>query len=781
MYKKVRLNMKAGSKFLSAVSAVALSTGVMASSAGVYLASASVAEAAVVRSISVRGAARAGAETVKDNLTIKPGESFNSADIDESVRRLYSTGFFSDVRINVSGSTLVVSVTENQLVNQVVFNGNRKIKDDKLAGIVRTHALGPYSEGLIQSDIQSIKDAYAAIGRSDVTVTTQTYPVGNGRRNLAFVINEGGRTKITHINFVGNHAYSDTRLHSVIQTKESNFLSFLTRRDVYSEAKLHADEELLRRFYYNRGYADFRVVSSDAVLNEATNEYTVNITVDEGERYQFGNVDVISTVDGVDPQDLKKLVETHTGDRYSAEEIQQSMSAISKKVAAAGYPFVRVTPRGDRDFANNTIGVEYLVDQGERAYVERIEIRGNTRTRDYVIRREFDFAEGDAFNQEMIASAKRRLERLGFFSSVSITTAPGSEPDRVVVIVDVEDESTGSFGIGAGYATGGEGLILEASIEEKNFLGRGQYIKVSAGGGRLTRTYNISFTEPYFLGYRLAAGFDVYLNRDSTQSNYTFQDQGFDLRVTAPITEDLSTTFKYTFDKLTYTSSSLSSLSDPYQNIVNGSPWYRSAISNTITYNSLDDQKEPHEGLVASLTQEIAGLGGDSKYYKVYGRARYFYTLSDEADIVASVAGSAGHLVPLNGSVNVYDQYRIGADQIRGFSTYGVGPRMSNGDTLGGTTYFTASAEATFPLPGLSPELGFRGGVFADAGTLFGNAVNLGTSTANGISSSLRASVGASIIWSSPFGPLRFDYAVPVLKQSQDVVQRFKFGIQTNF
>ncbi len=773
--------MKAGSKFLSAVSAVALTAGVVTSGAGMVLVSAGAAEAAVVRSISVRGANRVGADAVKANLAIAPGRSFSNADIDESLRRLYATGFFSDVRINVSGGTLVVSVTENQLLNQVVFNGNRKIKDDKLAAVVRSRAQGPYSQSLIDADIESIKDAYAAIGRSDITVTTTTYPVGDGRQNLAFVINEGSRTKIDKINFIGNQAYSDTRLESVINTKESNFLSFLTRRDVYDEAKLRADEEELRKFYYNHGYADFRVISSDATLNEDTNEYTINITVDEGERYQFGNVAVISTVDGADSEQLQKLVKSRSGDRYSAKDVQDTMSAISKKVASSGYPFVRVTPRGDRDFANNTIDVEYLVDQGERAYVERIEIRGNTRTRDYVIRREFDFAEGDAFNEEMLTQAKRRLDALGFFSSVSISTAPGSSADRVVVIVDVQDQSTGSFGIGAGYATGGEGVIIEASIEEKNFLGRGQYIRVAAGGGQKTRNYNISFTEPYFLGYRLAAGFDAYLTRDATQPNYALADQGFALRVTAPITEELSTTFKYSYNKLSYTSSNLAALSVPYQNVVNGGPWYRSAISNTISYNSLDDQRAPHEGFIASLTQEYAGLGGNSHYYKIYGRARYYVTLSDEADIIGSIAGGAGYMRALNGSVNVFDQYRIGSNEIRGFALYGIGPRITNGDTLGGTTYFNASAEATFPMPGLSPELGIRGAVFADAATLYGNSVNLGASTANGISQSWRASVGASIIWSSPFGPLRLDYAIPVKKQAHDQIQRFKFGIQTNF
>lgn len=761
-----------------------MSAAVLTSAGTMVLVAPAVAEAAVVSNISVRGADRSGESTVRASLTIVPGKNFSNADIDASIKRLYATGLFSDVRISVSGGTLVVVVNENQLLNQVVFNGNRKIKDDKLVVLVKSAPQSPYSEAAIESDIQAIRRAYADIGRSDVEVTTQTVPVGDGRVNLAFVINEGGRTKIDRIDFEGNNAYSDFRLRAVIATKESGMFSFLTRRDIYSEDKLRADEEALRQFYYNKGYADFRVLSSNATLDPATNTYIVTFQVDEGERYDFGPITVESTVDGVDAEELRSLTESREGKVYRARDVQDSMTEISKRVAAAGYPFARVTPRGNRDMGSRTIGVDYVVDQGERAYVERIEIRGNTATRDYVIRREFDMAEGDAFNQERVAEAKRRLERLGYFSKVEITTQPGSAPDRVVVIVDVADQSTGSFGIGAGYATGGEGFILEASIEEKNFLGRGQYIRVSASGGALTRAYSISFTEPYFLGYRLAAGFDLFKSSNSIQDNYYYADQGFSLRVSAPITNDISTTFRYNYKELKYSSDSYYKLSQPYRGLVDGSPFLQSTVSQTLTYNTLDSATLPHEGILASVTQEIAGLGGDSRFYKISGRARGYYTVSDDMDLIASLAAAGGHVASIDGSsLHVFDQFALDSNDIRGFADSGIGPRM-RGDPIGGTTYFTASAEATFPLPGVSQDSGFRGGFFVDAGTLFGNDVKITQphkGTLKGVAMDWRVATGASLIWASPFGPLRVDYAIPVMKQDHDIVQNLKLGISTAF
>jgi outer membrane protein insertion porin family len=773
-----------GSRFLNAASAIAMTACVLTSAGTMVLVSPASAEAAVIRNISVRGAARTGETAVRANLTIVPGKSFSNADIDQSIKRLYATGLFSDVRISVSGGTLVVSVNENQLLNQVVFNGNRKLKDDKLRTVVQSQPLGSYSESVIESDIQAMRRAYAEIGRSDVEITTQTVPVGDGRVNLAFVINEGGRTKIDQINFEGNNAYSDFRLRAVIATKESGLFSFVTRTDIYSEDKLRADEEALRQFYYNHGYADFRILSSNATLDPATNTYVVTFQVDEGERYEFGAIGVESTVDGVDPEELKSLSETREGKVYRARDVQDSMTEISKRVAAAGYPFARVTPRGNRDLANKTISVDYVVDQGERAYVERIEVRGNTSTRDYVIRREFDMAEGDAFNQERIAEAKRRLERLGYFSKVDITTQPGSSPDRVIVIVDVVDQSTGSFGIGAGYATGGEGFILEASIEEKNFLGRGQYIRVSASGGALTRNYSISFTEPYFLGYRLAAGFDLFKSSSSIMDNYNFASQGFSLRVTAPITNEISSTFRYNYKELDYTDVNYYKLSQPYRRLTRDGPWIQSTVSNTLAYNTLDSTTLPHEGITASLTQEIAGLGGDSHFYKISGRARGYYTVSDEMDLISSLSLGGGHVVSLDGSpLNVFDQFALDSNDLRGFADSGIGPRM-RGDPIGGTTYFTASAETTFPVPGISQDYGIRGGFFVDAGTLFGNEVATQkpyTGKLVGVAMDWRVAAGASLIWASPFGPLRVDYAIPILKQDHDIVQNLKFGISTAF
>lgn len=738
----------------------------------------------MIRRIDVRGAERVGADTVRSSLTIVPGKDFSNADIDASIKRLYATGFFSDVRISVSGGTLVVSVNENQLINQIVFNGNRKIKDDKLILLVRSKPLGPYSESGVEADLQSLRRGYAEIGRSDVDITVQTAPVGNGRVNVAFVINEGDRTKIEQINFTGNNFYSAMRLRSLIITKESGWFSFITRKDIYSEEKLRADEEALRQFYYNHGFADFRVISSSATLDPATNKYTVNFDVDEGERYTFGDVNVESTVDGVDAEELKGLTESREGKTYRARDVQDTIAAISKRVASAGYPFASVTPRGNRDMASKTISVDYLVDQGQRGYVERIEIRGNTASRDYVIRREFDISEGDAFNQSQVAEAKRRLERLGYFSSVNISTMPGSAPDRVVIIVDVVDQPTGNFGIGAGYATGGEGFILEASVEEKNFLGRGQFIRVAASGGALTRNYSISFTEPYFLGYRLAAGFDLFKSENQIYDNYSYEDQGFTLRVSAPITNDLSTSFRYNYKEIDYTSDNEAALSLPYRNVVNGSPWLISSVSNSLNYNTLDTAILPHEGIAASVTQELAGLGGDSNFYKLSGKIRGYYTLSDDADIVGSLGASAGHMLSTTGRhLNVFDQFQIDSNDIRGFADTGIGPRMrKNDDALGGTTYFTASTEVTFPLPGISPDAGFRGGFFMDAGTLYGNEVKGSKDKQPGSADmNRRAAAGASLIWASPFGPLRVDYAIPIMKEDYDILQRLKFGISTSF
>ena len=798
--------MKAASKFKSAVSAAALSAALVVPGAfAVQLTAISAAEAAVVSKIVVSGNQRIDADTIRNYVAIKPGKAFSSADIDESVKALFGTGLFSDVQINQAGSSLVIKVSEYQVVNQVLFQGNKKIKDAQLATTVQMKPRGAYSQAAADADVEAIKAAYRHIGRDDATVTTQIMDLGDNRVNVVFNINEGDRTKIAAVNFVGNHAYSSRRLADIIKTKRSGMLSFIMRDDIYDEQKLQADQELLRRFYFNHGYADFQVVSAGAELDPATNQYTVTITVDEGARYTFGDVSVDSTIPEVDAKALQSVVETHKGDVYNAKDVEDSIIALTEKVAGSGYAFAQVTPRGDRNFENHTISVVYTVDQGAKAYIERIEIRGNTRTRDYVIRREFDLSEGDAFNQVMVKRAKKRLEDLDYFTSVDISTAPGSEPDQVILVVTVVEKSTGEFSIGAGYSTGGDtpGPTISGSVTERNFLGRGQFIRLSAGGGRHSRDYALSFTEPYFLGRRIAAGFDIYRSTREYDT-YDSESTGATVRFGLPITDNISTQLAYNISKEEYKYADgcldpITGFLDPARCNISTAiqdaiidpatgkerdPWIKSSVSAGLTYNTIDDMKNPRNGIYANFNTEVAGVGGDAKFVKFTGRASYYQTLSEQLDLVGLISAGGGHVESYGSDgLRVFDHFQSNDRMIRGFDYNGIGPAAANGgggfDHLGGTTYFNASAEAQFPLPIIPESIGLRGAVFADAATLYGNKVTGVDPTTTGMD--WRASVGVGLLWASPFGPLRIDYAVPVKKRDTDDVQELNFGMSTRF
>ncbi|MER8990308.1 outer membrane protein assembly factor BamA [Mesorhizobium sp. M0074] len=787
--------MKAASKFLSAASAVAMSAALVVPGAlAVQFVATSAAEAAVVSRVEVTGNQRVDADTIRNYVAIKPGKAFSSSDIDDAVKALFGTGLFSDVQINQVGSTLVIKVSEYQVVNQVLFQGNKKLKDNALEAAVQLKPRGTFSQQQLDADVEAVKAAYRRIGRDDAAVTTQIMDLGDNRVNVVFNINEGGRTQIAAINFVGNSAYSSRRLSDIISTKRSSFLSFVLRDDVYDEDKLRADQELLRRFYYNHGYADFQVVSAVGELDDTTNKYTVTITVQEGERYTFGDVSVESTIPEVDAKSLESVVETHKGDVYNAKNVEDTIIALTEKVAGSGYAFAQVTPRGDRNFENHTISVVYTVDQGTKAYIERIEIRGNDRTRDYVIRREFDVSEGDAFNQVLIQRAKRRLEALDYFEKVEISTVPGSEPDQVVLVVDVVEKSTGEFTVGAGYSSGGEtsGPSVEGSVSERNFLGRGQFIKVAAGGGKNSRDYSFSFTEPYFLGRRIAAGFDIY-KQSRNYDHYDSDTTGATVRFGLPITDNISTQLAYNIaqEKYEFDEGCVPVINggtcDVSQAIVNGveeSPWLKSSVSLGLIYNTIDDMKNPHDGIYANVGTEVAGVGGDAKFIKVTARGSIYQTLSEQLDLVGLVSGGAGHVQGYgNGDLRVFDHFQSSDRMIRGFEYGGIGPVASDNsnDHLGGTTYFNASAEAQFPLPVIPESFGLRGAVFADAATLYGSKIASGLVNSSTTGMEWRASVGVGLMWASPFGPIRIDYAIPVKKEKTDDVQEFNFGISTRF
>ena len=772
------------------------------------IATASVAEAAVVSAISVRGNTRMDSDTVISFLTIEPGKSFSNADIDESLKALFATGLFADVSIYQSGATLVVEVDENATINQVFFEGNKRLKDAPLSGMVQSQARGIFSPDTVASDVAIIEEAYSRVGRGDAVISSEIVPLANNRVNVVFKVNEGGKTKIRTITFVGNNAFRTARLREVMSTKRSNMFSWLRNDDIYDPDKLAADEEKLRRFYFNNGYADFQILSTSAVLDEVENEYNITITVDEGTKYTFDNIAIESTLNGVDADALYSKLETRPGKVYSAAKVENSIIALTEAVAEQGYAFVDVVPRGNRDFNASTIDVTYLIDQGARTYIERIIIVGNEMTRDYVIRREFDISEGDAFNQVFIQKSKKRLEALGLFERVDVSSRQGSAADRVVVVVRVEEKPSGDFSIGGGYSTAG-GALAEISFTEKNFMGRGQLLRISGSMGEEENNYRLSFTEPYFLGYRLSAGFDV--GRSSQNSNssrrYGSDTTYGSIRFGVPLTEHSGVSVFYAYnDTSTDIASSLldtvgkqgdskGELSAALTPPNSPADWTRSGFGYTWTYNTLDSRLTPREGLRLELSQTAFGAGGDATYLKSEVKGQAYVTLSEDFDFVGMIQGRAGANT-LYGGGNGYrtlDNFFQGGQAIRGFASSGFGPRDPvTGDALGGMYYWNATAEVNFPAPFLPESYGVRGALFADAGALWGVDSNgkKAIAAAHGQTSSrlgdinddaMRASVGASIIWNSPFGPLRFDYAEPIVRQKYDDLRRFSFGVSTNF
>lgn len=761
------------------------------------------AKSATISRVDVRGNKRIEAETVISYLSIEPGRSFSSVDIDDSLKSLFDTGLFSDVRITRSGRVLVVNVVENPIINRVSFEGNKKVKDDILGNIVQSKPRAVFTRARVQNDTQRILEAYRRNGRYASYVEPKIIEKPQNRVDLVFEIEEGDKTKVSRVNFIGNQAFSDGRLQDVIKTTESGLLDFLRTTNTYDPDRLNADEERLRQFYLNHGYADFRVVSKVAELDPERNVFFVTFTVDEGEKYTFGEIEIDSSLKDIDSETLRRYLKTRTGKTYSAELVDKTLEELTIEVSKFGYAFAQVRPRGQRDFENHQVNVTYFIDEGPRVYIERIDVSGNLRTRDYVIRREFDFAEGDAFNRVLLDRAKRRLNALGFFENVRVTTEPGSSPDRVILDVNVIEKSTGALSFGIGYSTS-DGIIGDVTLTEKNFLGRGQFVKATVGGGQDRKNFEFSFTEPYFMGRRLSAGFDVY-KYVSDQNDYASYDQeltGGAVRFGLPITENFSAQLKYSLYQqdvkiperfkdcpigqvatqscLQNGEASLAIKSAEGDNLL-------SVISLALTYNTLDNPRRPRDGFLASLKQEVAGLGGDVKFYRATVDARAYHELVPSLGIVGMLRVRGGAVTSWGGKdVRIFDSFFKGGETLRGFKPSGIGPRDitpgGNNDALGGQIYAAGTAELQFPIFGLPPELGFSGALFFDAGTLY-NVSDAAHVPGVIISddNSIRSSVGFSLIWQSPFGPLRGDFAYALSKESYDKTQIFRFGGGTQF
>jgi len=771
--------------------------GILVGAGAISVVSSAVAVAQTASSIAVQGNRRVEADTVRSYFRPGPGGRLGAVEIDEGLKALYATGLFADVRVSQAGGRVVVTVIENPVINRVAFEGNKKAKDDQLRVEVQSKARGTLSKPTVQADVQRIIEIYHRSGRFDVQVTPKIIELPNNRVDLVFEINEGDKTGVKQINFVGNKAFSRSRLKDVIKTTESNWLSFLQTTDIYDPDRVEADRDLLRRFYLKHGYADVRIVSAVGEYDPAKKGFIVTFTVDEGPQYKVGTIDVVSNVQAIDPAQLRSRLKLSSGNVYNADLVEKSVEAMTIEAAKRGFAFANVRPRGDRNVENRTINLAFVIEEGARAYIERINIRGNTRTRDYVIRREFDLGEGDAYNRALVDRAERRLKNLNFFKTVRITNEPGSAPDRVVVNVDVEEMPTGEFSVSGGYSTA-DGFIGEVSVADRNLMGRGQLAKASVTYGERTRGFDLSFVEPYLLGYRMAGGIDLYARQNLASSYVSYDSQtiGTNLRLGFALTEEIAFQPRYSIyqQKITLPDQyncfpagpSCTPASLPVRMELAQGPVTTSLVGYTLSYNTLDNVRSPTSGLYAELKQDFAGVGGDVNFIRSQVEARNYYEVFP--DVVGVLKLQGGHVAGWGGKdLRMLDNFKMGPNLVRGFAPAGIGPRDLNPsttqDALGGSLYWGASVEAQTPLYFLPREIGIKLAAFVDAGSLW-DYTGPTSWTHNGItetvqvadSNAVRSSAGVGFLWDSPLGPLRFDLAYPLSKESYDRTQIFRFS-----
>ncbi len=752
--------------------------------------------AGVVGDIRIVGVLRIEPETIRSYLQIQPGDPWNDELVNNSLKALFDTGLFADVNLSREGNTLVVKVVENPIINRIAFEGNRKLSDKDLNAEIQLRPRVVYTRTRVQNDVKRILDLYRRHGRFAATVDPKVIQLSENRVDLVFEINEGEYTGVRSVNFVGNRVFSESKLRGVVSTKESRWYRFLSTSDAYDPDRLTYDRELLRKFYLTEGYADFRVVSAVAELTPTRNGFVVTFTVDEGERYRFGKIGVNITLKDLPASSVLPLLTVRTGDWYNAEELEKSISILTDTLGNRGYAFVEVKPQITRNRKNHTIDIVFNVQQGPRVYVERIDIVGNVRTLDKVVRREMQLVEGDAFNTSKMQRSKDRIKNLGFFKKVEVTNAPGSAPDKTVVTVEVEEQSTGELSLGLGLSTT-DGPLADVSIRERNFLGRGQDLRIGAVVSFRSQQIDLSFTEPYFLDRNIAAGFDIFEIKTSPTVNfftgvvppYQQFSYGGSLRAGYQIADNLRQTLKYTArsDDITdiQSDASLFIALQAGQHIT-------SEIGQVLLYDRRDNRLEPSSGYFASLGNDFAGVGFGVDYVRTKVTFGYYYSVAPEW--VLSLTGEVGDIFGWNGQqVLLQDRFFVGGDNLRGFQSAGIGPRDSvTDDALGGQKYYVGSIALGVPL-GLPKELGITGRVFTDFGSLWQlEPTNLVLTpaqlvTTGGVqptvqqSSAIRISAGVGVSWKSPVGPIRLDLALPIKKESFDQTQFFRVSFGTTF
>ena len=731
-----------------------------------------------VRQIVVQGTQRVEVETVKSYMAIAEGDPYSADRVDRSLKTLFNTGLFADVSIRQEGEALVVRVVENPIINRIAFEGNNRVKDEQLETETQLRPRVVYTRTKVQNDVKRILDLYRRNGRFAATVEPKLIQLEQNRVDLAYEISEGEPSYVKRINFVGNRFYRDSRLREVLSTKEERWYRFLSSDDTYDPDRLTYDRELLRRYYLKHGFADFRVVSGVAELTPDRGGFFLTFTVEEGERYKFGTATINANLRDLDGNELNPLLTSVPGEWYNADQVEDIVQNLTDALGSKGFAFVDVRPQVNRDRENKVINITYDVHEGPRVYVERIDITGNVRTLDKVIRREFRLVEGDAFNTAKVRRSRQRIKDLGFFDKAEVTNIPSdSAPDRTIIKVDVQEKSTGELSFGVGWSTV-VGPLVEASIRERNLLGRGQDLKLSSSLGTRRTSAELSFTEPYFLDRKLSVGFDIFglTRKMQRESSYDHNTMGAAVRSGYYIHDNLRQDVRYQVKR------------DQVENVDDDASIFvreqmgtssTSSIQQTLTWDYRDSRMEPTEGYVFKINNELAGLGGSQKWMRNNLSGAQYFQLDEQ--VILGVSGTAGIISGFGDEkVRITERYYLGGDSLRGFANSGVSPRdKSSGDALGGLWQATGSVQVKFPL-GLPEELGFAGQAFTDFGSI-GSTEDYANSATINQASSLRASVGVGVTWKSPMGPVALDLAVPVMKESFDEDEFFHFNFGTRF
>ena len=729
-----------------------------------------------VREIRIDGVQRIEPSTVLTYLGLSVGDQVTTEILNQSLKNLYATGLFADVNMKQDRGVLFVNVNENPIVNEIAFEGNDDIKNDELLSEISLRSRQVFTRNQVQNDVSRIYEIYRRSGRFAATVDPKIIQLDQNRVNLVFEITEGGITKIKGIRFVGNEIFSDSALRSELSSKEDRWYKFYSSDNRYDPDRIEFDKELLRQFYLKEGYADFLVTSANAELAKNKKEFYLTFNISEGPRYRVGQVAIDSDLRGFDGATIREQVEVLPGQWYDSEKVTTSVTQMTDALGDKQYAFVDVRPVTKQNIEEDTIDITFKIDESPRVFVERIDINGNVRTIDKVIRREMRLVEGDPFNKSKLARSEQKLRDLAFFENVVITTAQGSAPDRVIVDINVTEKSTGELSIGAGFSTN-DGPLADLRIRERNLLGKGQDLLFATTIAGERTQFDISFTEPHFLDRDLSAGIDAFRSTQDLQDESSFDQNrtGGALRMGYPLSEKWRQGWRYRFEN-----NEIDNVDVDASRFIRDQEGKRttSAISQRLTFDDRDSRLFPTEGLYSWLDAEVAGLGGNAKYVSGKLGSNYYIPIYKRS-VVFDILGEIGAIGGWGDSdVEINERFYLGGTTLRGFERAGVGPRdRLTDDSLGGNFFYRASGELKFPI-GLPEELGVAGHAFTDLGSL-STIDETGSDILD--EDSLRVSAGVGLSWRSPLGPVRVDFAQPVLDEDFDKDEIFRFSFGTRF